>query len=183
MKIRIHLHPSDPPASIIVDCGVGDCCYDIYQKVYELAHPAWQERMDKAGGVYSPDNRLSHKGIQLENIEPLSKYSITDGAELRMTIGRQPCQDSLATGNHCHSCGKIFEKAEDLRYHPGTLSRREWVYGMTTHWRWNCCDKIIPHPSSCHHPEGCQQGLCKECRPDCACHKARKIREKEEEDW
>ena len=70
-----------------------------------------------------------------------------------------------ATPLSCTSCGRAVERFDDLRYHPGQLAPQAWHY--TTHtWEWLCCSRIVSYRAveAFVASDGCQVGLCADCR-------------------
>ena len=70
-----------------------------------------------------------------------------------------------STPLRCKACGKVSDHFDALRYHPGQLVPHAWNY--TTHtWEWLCCSRLVSYRAveAFITSDGCQVGLCAECR-------------------
>ncbi|MCP4135764.1 MAG: hypothetical protein GY754_32650 [bacterium] len=183
MKIRIEYNSNDEQYTAEAAVETRDYVLVIKEQLAKQEGSKIAGLIEEFNGPYDPSVRLIYKGIELNNMFHIEKYLIKEGDTIELLLGDEPASKEVPEVEKlvCSQCGKTGKDPAELRYHPGRLSPQAWVYGLTTHWEWSCCRKVVSTPAECYHPEGCKTGICPQCRKDCGCYQAREIRREEEE--
>ncbi len=194
MKLIIKYKYKKFTGSVIIEITNSDYIIKLKELILERGDKGLKNLIKQNNGPYSNNMILTFKNIELENMFHLSKYGIKDGDILNLFFTPDNIKlssNKLDTNNienvqgellKCSKCHKLYKDLNILKYHTGRLSRYEWVYGITTWWKWTCFGQIVHTPEKCFHPKGCANSICPDCRTECACFQARKIREQEEKE-